>query len=129
MENTDIDATHNRPEGKRKIDAAALLIDLSDHVEQIKNETAWKDNDRNAITLFKSDKLRIVLIALHRKAEMKTEKPENILSVQVLKGKINVIADTANNEAVKNQVVALHAKVPYVIKALKKSTLLLTLVE
>lgn len=123
------DSTKNRPEGERKIDSPALLIDLSEHIEQIKNENAWKDSDRNAITLFKSDKLRIVLIALHRKAEMKTEKPENILSIQVLKGKINVIADNIINEAGKDQLMALHAKVPYVIKALKKSIFLLTLVE
>ncbi len=129
MENTNIDATYNRPEGDRKIDSAVLLIDLPAFIKQIKDEKAWGQNDRNAITVFKTDKMRIVLVALHKKANMQTEHPENIISVQVLKGKISVATNYASTEVDKEMILALHEKVPYTITASKKSIFLLTVVE
>ncbi|HWH61942.1 MAG TPA: hypothetical protein VNS50_01640 [Ginsengibacter sp.] len=129
MENTEIDSTRNRPEGERQINSPVLLIDIPSYIEQIKNEQAWQDGDRNAITVFKSDKMRIILVALHRKAEMQTEHPENILSIQVIKGKISLIANVEETHADKEQIIALHEKIPYKIKAVKKSLILLTVVE
>lgn len=129
MENKNIDATHNRPDGERKIDSPVLLIDLPGYIDQIKNEKAWKENDRNAITIYKTDKLRIILVALHKDATMQTERPGNIFSLQVLKGKINVATNYATTEVKKNKLLAVHGEVPYTICALKKSIFLLTLAE
>lgn len=129
MEHTTLDATHNRPEGDRQINSPVLAIDIPSYIEQIKNENAWQENDRNAITVFKSDKMKIVLMALHRKAEIQTAHPENVLSVHVLKGKIFVMADEKKTDAEKGQIIAMHDKIPYKIKAVKKSLVLLTVVE
>ena len=129
MENTNIDATHNRPEGDRKIDSAVLLIDLPAFIKQIKDEKAWGQNDRNAITVFKTDKMRIVLVALHKNAKMETEHPENTFSLQVLKGKVNVATTYASTEVDKEMILTLHEKIPYTISALKKSIFLLTISE
>lgn len=129
MENTNIDATYNRPEGDRKINSPVLLIDLPSYIDQIKNEKAWEDNDRNAITIYKTDKLRIVLIALRKGANMQTEHPENIFSLQVLKGKLNVATNYAATEVDKEMIIAIHDNVPYTISAMKKSLFLLTLAE
>ncbi|MGH2649551.1 MAG: hypothetical protein ACRDE8_18375 [Ginsengibacter sp.] len=129
MEHTTLDATHNRPEGDRQIDSPVLSIDIPSFIEKIKNENAWQESDRNAITVFKSDKMRILLVALHRKAEIQTAHPDNVLSIQVLKGKIGVIADVKQTHADKGQIITLHDKIPYKIKALKKSLILLTVVE
>ncbi len=114
---------------KGKLISPVLKIDLASFIDEIKDESAWKDNDRNAITVFKSDKMRIVLVALHRKAIMKTEHPEHILSLQVIKGKINVTADGNDIVAGKDQIITLHEKIPYQIKAVKKSLILLTVIE
>ncbi len=129
MENTNIDATYNRPEGDRKIDSPVLLIDLPFYIDQIKNEKAWKENDRNAITIYKTNKLRIILVALHKDATMQTDRPQNIFSLQVLKGKVNVATNYATTEVEKDMLLALHDEVPYTISALKKSIFLLTLAE
>ncbi len=128
MENTIIEATYNRPEGEREIDSPVLLIDIPDLIEQLKDENAWKDNDRNAITVFKTDKMRIVLVALHKNAKMKTERPENIFSLQVLKGKVKVTTDFSSTEVEREMILALHEQVQYSITALKKSIFLLTIV-
>ncbi|MEO6452445.1 MAG: hypothetical protein ABIN97_00120, partial [Ginsengibacter sp.] len=90
MEEKYNEATINRPEGDRPVDAPLVLIDIASFIKQIKNEKAWEENDRNSITVFKSDKLRIVIVALHKKAEMTTEHPRNILSIQMIKGKIKL---------------------------------------
>jgi hypothetical protein len=129
MENLNIDATYNRPDGDRKIDSPVLLIDIPNLIKQLKDENAWHENDRNAITVFKTGKMRIVLVAFHKDAEMKPERPENIFSLQVLKGKVKITTDITSTEAGKEMMVALHDQIPYSIRALKKSIFLLTIVE
>ncbi len=129
MENLNIDATNNRPEGDRKIDAPVLLIDIADLIKQLKDENAWQQNDRNSITVFKTDKMRIVLVALHKDSIMKTEKPENLFSIKVLKGKIKLSTNLTATEVEKNMLATVHDQVPYSITALKKSVFLLTVIE
>jgi quercetin dioxygenase-like cupin family protein len=129
MKSTIIEATYNRPEGDREIDSPVLLIDIPDLSEQLKDENAWKENDRNSITVFKTGKMRIVLVALHKDATMKTERPENIFSLQVLKGKVKVTTEFTSTEVEKEKILALHEQIQYSITALKKSMFLLTIVE
>ncbi len=129
MENTNIDATYNRPEGERKIDSPVLLVDLPSYIKQIKDEKAWEENNRNAITVYKTNKIRIVLMAFHKGANMQTERPENIFTIQVLKGKLNVATNYASTEVDKDMIIAIHDNVPYTISALKKSLFLLTIAE
>ena len=123
------EATHNRPEGDRLVDAPLVPVDISSFIRQIKKEKAWDENDRNAITVFKSDKLRIVIVGLRKKAEMTTERPENIFSLQVLNGKIKVHTSETTIEIGKEKLFVLHANIPYKIVAVKKSVFLLTVVE
>jgi mannose-6-phosphate isomerase class I len=129
MENKDIESTHNRPAGERMIDASQLLIDIPSLIKQIRGEKQWKKSDRNSITVLKSDKMRIVLTALRKNAEMKTDHPENVLSLHLIDGKISFKAGAENLEIESGQIVALHEQVPYTIKALKKATMLLTIVQ
>ena len=125
----DIESTHNRPDGERTIDTAQLLIDIPSFIKQIKSEKQWKKSDRNSITVFKSDKMRIVLTALRKNAEMFTQHPENVLSLHLINGKISFKTESENFEIESGQIVALHEKVPYTIKAVKKATMLLTIIE
>jgi hypothetical protein len=123
------EATHNRPEGDRPVDAPVVLVDIPTFIKQIKKEKAWKDNDRNSITVFKSGSMRIVLVALHKHAEMTTERPENILSLHLLNGHLKVKADSRSTEVEESQLIALHEKIDYTITAVKKSVFLLTVIE
>ena len=129
MEEKYNEATINRPEGDRPIDSPAVLIDLPSFIEQIKSEKAWEENDRNSIAVFKSSKMRIIVGALHKNAEMQTEHPDNILSIQVLKGRLNVHTNEKVIEVEKDQILALHEHIPYKIEAIKKTTFILTIVE
>ncbi|MEO6328538.1 MAG: hypothetical protein ABIO55_06390 [Ginsengibacter sp.] len=129
MEEKYNESTINRPEGDRPVDAPLVLIDIASFIKQIKNEKAWDENDRNSITVFKSDKLRIVIIALHKNAEMSTEHPKNILNIQMIKGKIKLYADGKTIIVEKEQLFVLHENIPYKIEAVKKAVFLLTVIE
>jgi quercetin dioxygenase-like cupin family protein len=120
-------ATELRPEGDRLLDAQMVLIDLNTAKDQIKDEKAWKEGDRNAITLFKSDGMRIVLIALHAGAEMKTHTAPGIISVHVLEGKITFQTELQAAKLTKGQLLTLHKEIPHSVLAEEDATFLLTL--
>jgi len=121
------EATQLRPEGDRLIDAQMVLMDLDDFQKQIKDEKAWKEGDRNAITLFKSDGMRVVLIALHAGSEMKTHTAPGIISVQVLEGQITFHTEKQSAELSGGQMLTLHKGIPHGVLAHTESTFLLTL--
>ena len=123
------EATRNRPKGDRLIDAPIMITDIPTYIKKLKDEKAWDKNDKNAITLFKNEKMRVVLVAMHKKAIMHTEKPEHVFSLQVIKGRIRLSANGNLFEAEDDQIIALHDKMPYEIKALSKCIFLLTMVE
>ncbi len=123
------ESTKNRPEGERKVDAPVVVVNIPGYIKKIKKEKAWDKNDRNAITVFKSDKMRIILVAMHKKAEMTTERPENIFSVQVLDGKIKLHSSEKTAEVREEELFVLHANISYKIEAVRKSVFLMTVVE
>lgn len=121
------EATPQRPEGDRPIDAALVVMNLPSFIEQIKQEPAWKDNDRNAITVFKTNGMRVVLIALHEGAEMKKHTAPGIISVQMLEGKIRFHTEQETVELEKGRMLALHTGIPHRVVAIEESVFLLTL--
>jgi mannose-6-phosphate isomerase class I len=128
MEEKYNESTINRPEGDRILDAPLVTVDLYKHIEQIKEEETWRKNDRNAITLFKTDDLRIVLIALHASAEVKPATPsEGITSVHVLEGQLHVVIEDQIAELKKGQLVAFHEHLPFKLTATEETTFLLTM--
>ncbi len=129
MEERHNEATTNRPEGERPIDAPVVIVNIPEFIKKIKKEKAWDKNDRNAITVFKSDKLRIILVAMHKKAEMTTERPENIFSVQVISGKVKLDTAGKSFDVSEEDLLVLHPNITYKIVALRKSVFLMTVVE
>ena len=109
------------------IDAALVTIDLPMFIKQIKQESSWKDGKRNAITVFKTNGLRIVLIALHKGAEMRRHIADGIISVQVLEGQMQFNTDVKSVELNKGQMLTLHERIPHSIMAVKETIFLLTL--
>lgn len=120
-------ATPQRPEGDRPLDAALVEMDLAGFRKQIKEEETWKTSDRNAITIFKTNGMRIVLVALHTGAEMKTHTTEGIISVQVLEGKITFTTKQQTSQLSEGQMLALHAGIPHSVFASMEAVFLLTL--
>jgi len=121
------ESTELRPEGERIMDAPLVSIDIPDFMEQLKKEPAWENGDRNAMTVYKTNGMRIVLIALHKDAELKRHTAEGIISVQVLEGKISFATDDKSVELDKGGMIALHKGLHHSVKAIKESVFLLTI--
>ena len=121
------EATPNRPEGARILEAPLVEMDLNAFLNQIKDEKAWQTGDRNSITIYKSDTMRIVLIALHEGAEMKTHTAPGVISVQALQGQINFTAEGKTAELTAGKMIALKTGIPHSVKAVKESVFLLTM--
>lgn len=127
-----MEAKHNestglRPEGGRVVDAPLVNIDVPSFIKEIKSEETWKKNDRNAITIYKADGMRIVLIALHEDAVMAKHTANGIISVQVLDGEIVFNTEHQSLVLEKGQMIALHKGEPHSVAASKESVFLLTI--
>ena len=120
-------ATKQRPQGERIMDAALVTIDLRNFTKQIREEKAWKDSDRNAITVFKTDGMRIVLIALHKDAEMIKHTADGMISIQVMEGQILFTTKGQSIELDSGQMLALHENLPHSVLAKEETIFLLTL--
>ena len=127
MEEKSNEATSQRPQGNRPIDASLVEINLPAFIKQIKEEEAWINADRNAITVYKTNALCIVLIALHKGAEMKRHNAAGIISIQIIEGHILFTTDEKNVELYKGQMLALHESIPHSVLAKEETIFLLTL--
>ncbi|MCY7291146.1 MAG: cupin domain-containing protein [Ferruginibacter sp.] len=127
MENKYNDSTPQRPDGERILNADLVEMNLNQFVLQIKKESTWLDSDRNSMTIFKSEILTIVLLGLHKNAEMKTHQANGVISVQVLEGKINFNTQQKTVSLEKGQMIALHENIPHSVIALEETFFLLTL--
>jgi quercetin dioxygenase-like cupin family protein len=127
MENKSNESTPQRPQGERMLNAALVEMDLNKFMTEIKQESTWKESDRNSITIFKSDVMRIVLVGLHENAELKTHTANGTISVQVLEGAIKFTAEPQAVHLEKGQMIALQEKMPHSVIAVRESFFLLTL--
>lgn len=129
MEAKHNESTELRPEGGRLMDAPVVPIDVPEFIKKIKNEPTWQKSDRNAMTIYKTNGMRIVLIALHEDAVLEKHTANGIISVQVLEGEINFTAADQPVVLRRGQMIALHRGVPHAVAAIKESVFLLTVAD
>jgi quercetin dioxygenase-like cupin family protein len=120
------EATINRPEGDRVLDAPYVFIDIPGFVDQVTNEKAWEKNDRNGITVFKSDRLTIVITALQASARITDNSVDGYFTIQVLKGDARITTPDGDIDATEHQVITFHPGVMHSILALSDAIFLLT---
>ncbi len=126
METKYNEATLNRPEGDRIIDAPLVFIDLKKYSDQLRDEDAWEKNDRNSITIYKTDGLTMLLCWLKEGASITDSIANNHTTVQVMEGAIEITVETGNLEVMKGQVIVIHPRILETIIAKEKSLLLIS---
>jgi quercetin dioxygenase-like cupin family protein len=102
------EATLNRPEGDRVIDASYVFMDMDQFIKQIKGEVAWDKNDRNGITIFKTENLTTVLTCLHKDARIKDNSVDGIFQVQVLGGRIRITTADGDIDMEEGDMIVFH---------------------
>lgn len=111
------EATVNRPGGDRVLDASYVFMDIPQFIEQLKNEKAWEKNDRNGITVFKSDAVTIVITALKAGAELGENNADEFISIQLLKGTAQLATPDGEVTLGEQQEAAFHPNVVHSLKA------------
>lgn len=129
MEAKHNESTELRPKGGRLLDAPVVPINMPDFIHQIKKEPTWEKSDRNAMTIYKTDGMRIVLIALHEDAVIEKHTANGVISVQVLDGEINFITEGQSITLKKGEMIAVHRNIPHSVAAIKESVFLLTVAD
>jgi quercetin dioxygenase-like cupin family protein len=120
------EATHNRPEGSRVLDAPYVVTDVTVALQQLMHEEGWEQTDCNGITLFKTDNLTTVLICMHTGSRIGENSIDGTVTLQVMEGEVEL---TANNEVVTlhaGQIVMLHHEVTHSLLATEETVVLLT---
>jgi len=113
------EATKNRPEGDRPLDAPYLFIDVPDFVRQLQQEKAWETSDRNGITIFKSDGITMVVTIVKAGGLIKDNQVDEYLTIHVLKGKARVLTTNGDIELSDHQMVTFH---PFIVHSLEAVT-------
>lgn len=129
MEAKHNESTELRPNGGRLMDAAVVPINVPEFIQTIKSEPAWEKSDRNAMTIYKTNGMRIVLIALHEDAVMEKHTTNGVVSVQLLEGEISFNVNSESFLLKPGQIIALHRNVPHSVAAIKESVFLLTVAD
>lgn len=121
------DATHNRPEGTRPLDADYILLSFEERLAQLKSEKAWHDRDRNAITLVHHPRLRIVLLALHEGALLDTHTADGPITIQALEGTLEVVVNEKVFSLQPGEALVVDDKIPHSVRAISEAAFLLTM--
>jgi quercetin dioxygenase-like cupin family protein len=119
----------SRKTPQRMLDAAILCFDLPAAIEKMKQEESWKIGERNSVTLMKSSFMRIVLIALHGESEINFNQSGNVISVQLLEGKLNFQTQEQSLMMHLGSLITIHGETAHTLIALEESVFLLTIAQ
>ncbi len=121
----DTRSQHRRPH-PQSMAAAYLEFDLAREIEQLHSEPDWSTG-QNAKTLVKYDDLRIVLTALRAHTRMPGHQTEGRISIQTVRGQIQVRAEGRTFDLPAGRLLALDKGLPHDVEALEDSAFLLTI--
>ena len=122
---TDAPNQTRRPH-RQSMAAPYLEFDIARELEQLHREVGWQSG-QNAKTLVKYDGLRILLIALKAGSRIPEHHAEGQISIQTVRGHIQVRAQGRSFELRSGGLLALDQGLPHGVEALEESALLLTI--
>jgi quercetin dioxygenase-like cupin family protein len=102
---------------------------LLEEVERLKTEPAWRDGDRNAITLTKSAGLRLVVTILRQGALLREHRAPGAATLHVISGGMALQAGDRSLELGPGDVVVMEPGLRHAGEARADTAFLLTLVE
>lgn len=121
----DVQKQHRRPH-PQAMAAPYLEFDLAREIEQLHQEPDW-GKEQNAKTLIKYDDFRVVLTALHAHARIPDHRTEGRISIQTVRGHIQVRAEGRTFDLPVGRLVAFDRGLPHDVEALEDSAFLLTI--
>jgi quercetin dioxygenase-like cupin family protein len=119
------EATINRPEGSRILDAPFVFMDLAKYSQQLKHEEAWQKNDRNSITIYKTKEFTMVLCWLREEALIMDNLVGGHVTIQVIEGTIDFTVETSTTALTQKQMITIHPGIMHTIRAVSNSLVLI----
>lgn len=120
------EATANRPDGGRILEAPFVFMDLARYNQQLKQEDAWQHYDRNSVTIYKTNEFNMVLCRLREEALIMDNLVGGHVTIQVIEGNIDFTVDSVTTELTQHQVITVHPGIMHTIRAVSNSLLLMT---
>ena len=117
-------ATPNRPDGSRLLDAPWVYAELETILEQLRSEPAWEKNDRNGMTIFKTDRFTQVVTMMKAGASIMKNSVDSFMTLHVLKGKAEVQTEDCPVVLSPGNLLLLHPFINHNIIAREETTLL-----
>ena len=102
---------------------------LVEEVERLKSEPAWRDGDRNAITLTKSVGLRLVVTIIRRGALLREHRAPGAATLHVISGALALRVGDRPLELGPGEVVVMEPGLRHAGEARADTVFLLTLAE
>lgn len=102
-------------------------VRIGEKLEQLRQEPAWRQRRRNAITLIKQPALGVILMLLGPGSKMHEHQAAGPMTLQVLSGSVRFLAAGQTLTLGSGEVVILESAVEHEVEALEESSCLLTL--
>lgn len=118
-----------QPRPDRPEDGPVVHRRLDEEVARLQAEPAWREGDRNAITLTKRVGLRLVLTALRRGAALQEHHAPAPATLHVLSGRMVLRVGDSPLEMGPGDLVTMEAGLTHSAEALADTVFLLTLAE
>ncbi|MGA6826967.1 cupin domain-containing protein [Nitrospira sp. NS4] len=99
---------------------------LRDLVRQLKSGEAWRTSERQTMPLFRTEGMRVMLVALRAGASLSSHRAAGPITVQVLEGRITFSAESQAVTLTEGQMLSLRAGLPHAVEAPEDAVFLLT---
>jgi quercetin dioxygenase-like cupin family protein len=117
--------TRPHPESERSLHGPLQSFDVDAEVARLRQEKAWQEGRRNAITLRKGEGLSVVLLAMKEGDRLDEHSAPGPITVSVHEGRIRFSAGDEAVEAEAGTVLACDAGVRHSVEALGDAVCLL----
>ena len=120
-------STRLRPRPEKRITRKVISYDLALQARRLKREKPWTDHGHDAITIFRRQNARAVLIVLKADSKIRQHETKASVILQLIEGRVCVHLNDEAIELGPNMLVSIESHVAYEIEARGKDvTLLLT---
>ena len=103
-----------------------IAVDIRAEITRLKSEPVWANNDRHGSSLVKGDGINVALMILKKGAKMQEHHTRAPITVNVIEGRINLIAKGKTQPLTPGTIAALNRAIEHSIEALEESAIVLT---
>ena len=115
------------PESERPLHGPLQSFNLDEELARLRQEEAWQQGQRNAITLRKGQGLNVVLLVMRSGDRLEEHSAPGPISLSVREGRVRFTAGEVAEEAGPETVLTCDAGVRHIVEALDDAVCLLTI--